>query len=60
MGDNRDNSGDSRGEVGFVPRDNVLGNVWGIWYSHNYYAPLLAPWTWGKKIRWDRFGMGIN
>lgn len=60
MGDNRDNSGDSRGEVGFVPRDNVLGDVWFIWYSHNYYAPLLAPWTWGKKIRWDRFGMGIN
>ena len=60
MGDNRDNSGDSRGEVGFVPRDNVLGKVWFIWYSHNYYAPLLAPWTWGKKIRWDRFGMGID
>ncbi len=60
MGDNRDNSGDSRGEVGFVPRDNVLGNVWGIWYSHNYYAPLPALWTWGKKIRWDRFGMGID
>lgn len=60
MGDNRDNSGDSRGEIGFVPRDNVLGKVWFIWYSHNYYAPLLAPWTWGKKIRWDRFGMGIK
>lgn len=60
MGDNRDNSGDSRGEVGFVPRDNVLGDVWFVWYSHNYYAPLLAPWTWGKKIRWDRFGMGID
>ena len=57
MGDNRDNSADSRTtEVSFVSRDNVLGNVWFIWYSHNYYAPMIAFWHWGNKIRWDRFG----
>ena len=57
MGDNRDNSADSRtSEVSFVPRDNILGNVWFIWYSHNYYAPMIAFWNWGNKIRWDRFG----
>ena len=60
MGDNRDNSGDSRGDVRFVPRDNVLGRVWFIWYSHNYYAPLLSVWSWGNKMRWGRFGMGID
>ncbi len=66
MGDNRDNSGDSRfghgleSGIGFVPRDNVLGRVWFIWYSHNYFAPMPAVWSWGKKMRWDRFGMGIN
>ncbi len=59
MGDNRDNSGDSRADIGFVPRDNVLGKVWFIWYSHNYYAPMLSVWNWGNKMRWDRFGMGI-
>ena len=60
MGDNRDNSGDSRADIGAVPRDNVLGKVWFVWYSHNYYAPILAVWTWGAKMRWNRFGMGIN
>lgn len=59
MGDNRDNSADSRtAAVSYVNRDNVLGNVWFIWYSHNYYAPMLAVWNWGNKMRWDRFGMG--
>lgn len=59
MGDNRDNSADSRTPtVSYVNRDNVLGPVWFIWYSHNYYSPMLAVWNWGKKMRWDRFGMG--
>ena len=59
MGDNRDNSADSRtGTVSYVSRDNVLGRVWFIWYSHNYYSPMLAIWNWGNKIRWDRIGDG--
>lgn len=58
MGDNRDNSADSRtSAVSYVPRDNVLGNVWFIWYSHNYFASGLAFWYWGNKIRWERLGM---
>ncbi len=60
MGDNRDNSADSRADIGPVSRDNVLGRVWFVWYSHNYYAMLPAIWTWGNKMRWGRFGMGIN
>ena len=57
MGDNRDNSADSRtSTVSYVPRDNLLGNVWFIWYSHNYYSPMLSIWNWGNKMRWDRFG----
>jgi signal peptidase I len=60
MGDNRDNSADSRAHIGAVSRDNVLGRVWFVWYSHNYYAPMLSIWSWGNKMRWDRFGMGIN
>jgi len=60
MGDNRDNSADSRAHVGYVPKDNLLGKVWFIWYSHNYYNPILAFWSWNNKMRWDRFGMGAK
>lgn len=60
MGDDRDFSADSRAGLGFVPRDNILGPVWFVWYSHNYYAPLTFVWTWGSKIRWNRFGDTIK
>ena len=35
MGDNRDNSSDSRvmSAVGFVPKENIIGKVWFIWFS---------------------------
>ena len=60
MGDDRDNSSDSRANLGTVPYDNILGKVWFVWYSHNYYAPLLAVWTYLDKIRFERFGLGIK
>lgn len=60
IGDNRDNSNDSRGDVGFVPVENMLGHVSFIWYSHNYAAPMLEFWHWGRKMRWNRFGKGVK
>lgn len=60
MGDNRDNSGDSRNSIGFVPNENLMGRASFVWYSHNYYSPLLFIWNWGQKMRWGRFGMGID
>ena len=59
MGDDRDFSADSR-RIGSVPIENVAGRVWGIWYSHNYAAPMLFVWKWGAKMRWDRFGLGVK
>lgn len=60
MGDNRDQSSDSRENLGFVPFDNIMGKVSFVWYSHNYYAPMIAVWSWGNKMRWDRFGLKIK
>lgn len=58
MGDDRDRSADSRTSMlGNVPYDNFLGRVWFVFYSHNYYSPMLALWNWGNKMRWDRFGI---
>jgi len=61
IGDNRDMSLDSRAEsVGFIPRDNLLGRVWVVWYSHNYYAMRAFVWTWLDQKRWNRFFTGIR
>ncbi|MDR0967357.1 MAG: signal peptidase I [Rickettsiales bacterium] len=60
MGDDRDWSADSRADVGFVPREYLMGRVWFIWYSHNYFSPMLYVWDWAKKFRWNRIGDGVH
>ncbi len=59
LGDNRDNSADSR-YIGPVPREYLLGRVWSVWYSHNYFSPMLMIWDWGNKMRWERFGQKVD
>jgi signal peptidase I len=51
MGDNRDNSADSRiaaglGGIGFVPREAVIGKAERIVLSWNNGASRYKPWTW--------------
>ena len=59
MGDNRDNSTDSRffggRGVGFVPRDNLIGRAEIIFFSIDDTASLFRPWNWPLEIRWGRF-----
>ncbi|MGO1117323.1 signal peptidase I [Rhodovibrionaceae bacterium A322] len=60
MGDNRDNSLDSRAKVGFVPLENLVGRADVIFFSHNDQASLFQPWTWPAGIRWERLFNGID
>ena len=56
MGDNRDNSADSR-YWGFLPRENVLGKALVIYFSWDTHKPLYRL---NKKIRWERIGNLIH
>ena len=63
MGDNRDNSSDSRapdGGVGFVPVENLVGRAEFIFFSIDGRAPWWEFWEWPFEIRWNRLLHGIT
>jgi signal peptidase I len=57
MGDNRDNSQDSRylNVVGYVPLENFVGRADIIFFSISPEAGLFEVWRWPFAIRWSRF-----
>ncbi len=57
MGDNRDNSRDSRymDEVGFVPEENLVGRAEVIFFSTDGSADLKNPISWFSAMRYGRF-----
>jgi signal peptidase I len=65
MGDNRDNSLDSRfpavpdGGVGLVDADLLVGRASRVLWSTDGSAQWLLPWTWFTAARWDRIGSDI-
>ena len=56
MGDNRDNSTDSRflSEVGFVPFENLVGKAQIIFFSINDEGSFWQVWDWPESVRWSR------
>ena len=61
MGDNRDNSQDSRfiNSVGYVPMDNLVGKARFIFFSLEN-SRFLQIWKWPKAIRFDRLFKSIK
>lgn len=62
MGDNRDNSMDSRfpavegAGIGMVPQDNLVGRATIVMWSTDGSANWFLPWTWFTAARWNRIG----
>jgi signal peptidase I len=59
MGDNRDNSTDSRvsptaGGVGYVPFENLVGRAEVIFFSVEEGSKAWEFWKWPWTVRWDR------
>ena len=65
MGDNRDNSLDSRfpatpgGGIGLVPQELLVARASFMFFSIDESAELVKPWTWFSATRWSRIGSGI-
>ncbi len=65
MGDNRDNSLDSRFPaepgrgIGLVPEENLVAEASFMYWSTDGSAEWLLPWTWFTAARWNRMLQGI-
>ncbi len=62
MGDNRDNSQDSRvmRRVGFVPEENLVGRAEFIFFSLKNGSPFWQVWKWPSHLRFDRMLKAIK
>ncbi|HEV7879128.1 signal peptidase I [Bradyrhizobium sp.] len=65
MGDNRDNSADSRvpvaeGGVGLLPSDNLVGRVDAIVGSWDFATKSQPVWTWPSGFRVARFFTSVH
>lgn len=62
MGDNRDNSQDSRvkSRVGFVPEENIVGRAEFIFFSLKGGTPFWKFWEWPGALRTTRMFKSIS
>jgi signal peptidase I len=54
MGDNRDNSSDSRADVGYVPAENLEGKAVFRFFSTDGSARIWEIWKWPFAVRYSR------
>lgn len=60
MGDNRDNSVDSRASVGFVPMENLVGRAEALFFSTDGSGAWWQLWRWPSMVRFERLFSGIS
>ncbi len=62
MGDNRDNSTDSRvlSQVGYVPYENLIGRAQILFFSVEEGTHAWEIWTWPWTVRWGRLLMLVR
>ena len=61
MGDNRDNSLDSRTtQVGYVPAENLVGRAQFLFFSTDGNASIWEVWKWPLAIRYGRLLEAIH
>ena len=59
LGDNRDNSADSRFDVGMVPAENLVGKAQVMFLSLSDGAAAWQIWKWPTSMRWERIFSGL-
>jgi signal peptidase I len=62
MGDDRDNSADSRvpSVVGYVPHDNLVGPAQFVVVSFDSSTSIFRPWTLFTGFRGERFLKSVD
>jgi signal peptidase I len=61
MGDNRDNSQDSRTlQVRYIPAENLVGKARVLFFSIEEGAYFWQLWKWPTSVRWGRLFMKIK
>ena len=61
MGDNRDNSKDSRFlDIGTIPAQNLIGRAEFMFFSTDQSAAFWEVWKWPFAVRYSRIFSGIN
>lgn len=59
MGDNRDNSADSR-VIGFIPAENMVGRAEILFFSTDGSAKIWEVWRWPFATRYSRLFNGVE